>query len=190
MDLALNALIAGVMLALVIHFSRAEGHWSPSRLIPAFRFFTVQSNVLCAFAALLMCFFPQCSWVWMLKYVGTAAVTVTMLTVLLFLGPMAGFKRVMHGSDFIMHLVTPLLALVSFCVYERRGLRFWPAMAGMLPVVLYGVLYGWKILLAKPPRRWDDFYGFNRTGKWYLSMAGMLAGCFLICMGLMALQNL
>lgn len=190
MDLILNALIAAIMLALVLWFSRTDGRWSIRRLGPAFRFFTVQSNALCAVSALLMCFFPQTGWAWMLKYIGTAAVTVTMLTVLLFLGPMAGFKRVMHGSDFIMHVVTPVLALVSFCVYERRGLGFLPAMAGLIPVFLYSLLYGYKILLAPPTRRWEDFYGFNRTGKWYLSVAGMLTGTFLICLGLMALQNL
>ena len=32
--------------------------------------------------------------------------------------------------------------------------------------------------------------GFNRGGKWPLAFAAMLAGTFLICLGIMALQNL
>ena len=121
---------------------------------------------------------------------GTAAVTVTMLTVLFFLGPVIGYRRLLSGSDLIMHLINPVLALVSFCVFERRGLTFGWAMLGLLPVVLYAMLYGWKVLLCPPERRWEDFYGFNKGGKWYLSFVLMLLGTFLVCLGLMGIQNL
>ena len=56
-----------------------------------FRYFTTLSNVLCAIASLIVVICELCGalpfWVLLLKYVGTAAVTVTMLTVFLFLGP-------------------------------------------------------------------------------------------------------
>jgi hypothetical protein len=38
-------------------------------------------------------------------------------------------------------------------------------------------------------KRWDDFYGFNKNGKWPVMFAVMLTGTFLICLGLMALQQ-
>ena len=63
------------------------------------------------------------------------------------------------------------------------------ALAGLLPVVLYGGLYLYKIRYAPVEKRWEDFYGFSRGGKVALSFAGMVAGTFLICMVLMALQN-
>ena len=66
---------------------------------------------------------------------------------------------------------------------------FGQALWGMLPVILYGILYIYKSQFAAPEKRWDDFYGFNRGGKWPVSLACMLTGTFLICMGLMALQN-
>ena len=69
-------------------------------------------------------------------------------------------------------------------------MTFRQALAGLLPVALYGPLYLYKILFAPPEKRWEDFYGFNKTGKWPVSFAAMLAGTFLICMGIMALQNL
>lgn len=189
-DYVLNAMIAGIMLLLLLRFGRQERKWSTDVLKQAFRFFTVQSNTLCAVSALLMCIFPAARWAWTLKYVGTAAVTVTMLTVLLFLGPIYGYKRLLSGSDLFMHLINPVLALVSFCVFERRGMGFGTAMLGMLPVVLYGALYSWKVLLTAPERRWEDFYCFNKNGRWYLSYALMLLGAFLICLGLMGLQNI
>ena len=64
------------------------------------------------------------------------------------------------------------------------------ALPGLLPVALYGALYLYRVILAPADRRWEDFYGFNRGGKWPLSMGAMLLGSFLVCLGLMALQNL
>ena len=196
-DVLLNLLIFGITGFLVVRFFRKDGQWVPERGRFAFRFFTCQSNVLCAAAALLTALCRLAGklphWVWMLKYMGTAAVTVTMLTVFLFLAPSVGkdwVKVLLGGGDLFMHLLTPLMALVSFCVFEKRGMTFPQCLCGMLPVVLYGPLYLYKILFAPPEKRWDDFYGFNKDGKWPRAFAGMVIGTFLICLALRALQNL
>ena len=195
-DWFLNILIALITLIIVVSFFRKEGQWVPERGKFALRFFTTLSNILCAAACLLTALainaggIPE--WIWMLKYIGTAAVTVTMLTVLFFLAPTFGkgaLKVLLSGTDLFMHLITPLLALVSFCVFEKRGMTFCQSLWGMLPVVLYGPVYLYKILFALPEKRWDDFYGFNKQGKWPVAFTGMVLGTFLICMGLMALQN-
>ena len=127
-----------------------------------------------------------------MKYVGTSAVSVTMLTVLLFLGPtMGGYEGLLKKfPDFCMHLATPLLAIFSFGFLERRGMSFKTALLGMLPVALYGAWYLYKTIYAPQDKRWDDFYGFNRGGKWPIAFAAMMLGGFAVCMGLMALQNL
>ena len=196
-DWFLNTIIALLTLIIVVSFFRKDGQWVPERGRFALRFFTTLSNMLCAAACLLTALainaggIPE--WIWMLKYIGTAAVTVTMLTVLFFLAPTFGkgaLKVLLSGTDLFMHLITPLLALVSFCVFEKRGMSFGQSLWGMLPVVLYGPVYLYKILFALPEKRWDDFYGFNKQGKWPVAFAGMVLGTFLICMGLMALQNL
>ncbi|MBQ6289224.1 MAG: hypothetical protein IJK71_08265 [Clostridia bacterium] len=195
-DWFLNIVIALLTLIIVISFFRKDGQWVPERGKFALRFFTTLSNLLCAAACLLTALainaggIPE--WIWMLKYIGTAAVTVTMLTVLFFLAPTFGkgaLKVLLSGTDLFMHLITPLLALVSFCVFEKRGMSFGKSLWGMLPVVLYGPVYLYKILFALPEKRWDDFYGFNKQGKWPVAFAGMVVGTFLICMGIMALQN-
>ena len=193
-DIILNAVIFLITLVIVLFiFFRKEHNWDLKRGRSALRFFTAQSNVLCAISALLMCLLPQSQAAWLLKYVGTAAVTVTMLTVFLFLAPSVGKDWVsvlLKKSDLFMHLITPLLALVSFCVFEKNGMTFGEALLGMLPVVLYGPWYLYKIRFAPEGKRWDDFYGFNKGGKWPISFVMMAFGTFLICMGLMALQNL
>ena len=197
-DWFLNTLIALLTLLIVVSFFRKDGQWVPERGKFALRFFTTLSNILVAAASLLTALalslegtIPR--WIWTLKYIGTAAVTVTMLTVFLFLAPSIGkdwVKYLLTGSDIFMHLLTPLLALFTFCVFERQGMTFCESLWGLLPVVLYGPLYLYKILFAPPEKRWDDFYGFNKQGKWPVAFAAMVAGTFAICMGIMALQNL
>ncbi len=193
LDLIINAAIFGITFLLVVRLFRADGTWSIKHLREALKFFTVLSNIFCAAAALLMCLFPRSHTVWVLKYVGTAAVMVTMLTVFLFLAPSlgkGGLAQLLQGSDLFMHLLTPLMALFSFCVLERRRLDFGTALLGILSVALYGPWYLYRIRFAPEDRRMEDFYGFNRNGNWAVSFAAMLAGTFLLCMGLMALQNL
>ena len=196
-DFILNILVFAATLVLLVSFARKNARWAPERLKKAFRFFTCQSNVLCAAVCLLAAVFGASGtmpeWVWLLKYAGTAAVTVTMLTVFLFLAPSVGngwAKRLLGTPhDFIMHLVSPVAALVSFCVFEKRGMTFGQAMIGLLPVLLYGILYIRRTQFGPKENRWEDFYGFNRGGKLWISMICMLAGTFLICLALMGLQN-
>lgn len=196
-DRFLNTLIALLTLLIVVSFFRKDGQWVPERGKFALRFFTTLSNILCAAACLLTALAMNAGgvpeWIWTLKYISTAAVTVTMLTVLLFLAPSFGkgaLKVLLSGTDLFMHLITPLLALFTFCVFERQGMTFCESLWGLLPVLLYGPLYLYKILFAPPEKRWDDFYGFNKQGKWPVAFAAMVAGTFAICMGIMALQNL
>ena len=77
---------------LVFQFFREDGQWNLGRARRAFRYYTTQSNVLCAISALCMCLFPDTLWAYYLKIIGTAAVTVTMLTVIFFLSHLYGFK--------------------------------------------------------------------------------------------------
>ena len=197
MDVVLNLLIFLITAALLVLFFRKDGRWAPERGKYAFRFFTCQSNILCAISALLMAVsqltgnVPQ--WIWTLKYTGTAAVTVTMLTVFLFLWPSigkGGLKRLLAGYDLFMHLITPLLAVLSFCLLEKQGMSFLRSLWGLLPVVLYGQHYLYRILYAPEGKRWDDFYGFNKQGKWPVAFSFMLAGTFAVCILFMLAQNM
>ena len=185
-----NACIFFITAILVLRVFRKDGKWSAANARNAFRFFTVQSNAFCALSALCMLLYPASRWAFLFKYTGTAAVTVTMLTVFLFLGPSIGsLTPLLKGNDLFMHLITPLLAIFSFVLFEKRGLGFAAALLGMLPIVLYGCWYLYKILYAPAEKRWEDFYGYNKGGKWPAAFAGMMAGGFAVCMMLMGLQN-
>jgi hypothetical protein len=189
-SIVLNAVIVLDMLIITVLFFKKDGKWALSNIKRPLRYFTFLSNVLCALASLLIIIFPDFLPVRLIKYVGTVAVTVTFVTVLVFLGPALGYKRVLEKHDLWMHLINPLLALASFCVCERRPMSVWQALLGMIPVILYGLFYGYKVMLAKEEKRWEDFYGFNKGNKWYISVLLMMLGTLIICAGLMAVQTL
>lgn len=149
------------------------------------RYFTAQSNVFCAFSCLAVFAFrlladdvPQAVLIW--KFVGTAAVMVTFLTVVFFLIPQFGAKALFAGPDLWLHLVCPLLALLSYLFWDKPQMPFACTLLGAAPVLLYAVLYLRKVIFEKPEKRWEDFYGFNKGGHWPVSFLAMTAGAFLL----------
>ena len=149
------------------------------------RYFTVLSNLFCAAASLAV----AAARLWgavpngllMLKFIGTAAVTITLLTVMLFLGPVVyDYKALLTGPDLWLHLVCPVLALLTHFLWDRPVMGFGGMLLGILPVLLYGCMYLYRIFYAPPEKRWEDFYGFNRGGKWRLSFAAMTAAALAV----------
>ena len=174
-----NLLIAVSALSAI----RAHAKNSPPKIL--LRFFTVLSNILCAAACLAVAAVRlsggTCEAVFLLKYVGTAAVTVTLLTVLFFLGPfVVPYKVLLSGPDLWLHLICPVLAIVSFLAWDRPELSFPHAFLCVVPVLLYACLYLYKVVFAPEGKRWEDFYGFNRSNRWPLSFMAMMAASFLI----------
>ena len=115
MDTAINILIFVITAISLLFCFRKEGRWDLQKGLKSLRFFTILSNLFCAVCALLLVL-SSAQWAWLLKYVGTVAVTVTLLTVLFFLGPNMGYKQMFSGKDLYLHLCGPLMAIVSFCI--------------------------------------------------------------------------
>ena len=160
-------------------------HSRKSTVKRVLRYYTALSNLLCAAACLAVVIARLCGdippAVLILKYVGTAAVAVTFLTVMLFLGPFVyDYKLLLTGPDLWLHLVCPVLAIASLLLWDKPDASFGIVFLGTLPVPLYGAFYLYHVLLAPPEKRWEDFYGFNRGGRWPLSLVLMLLGAFVI----------
>ena len=178
LSIAVNlAITALAVAAACVHAKRAP-------LGEVMRYFTAQSNLLCAAAALLtaLCrvFGGAPNGVLLLKYAGTAAVTVTLLTVLFFLGPKLGYRKLLAGPDLFLHLICPVLAILSHILWDKPRMSFAGVLIGVLPVALYGALYFYKVVLVGGERGWPDLYGFNRGGKWPVSCVAMLLGSFAV----------
>ena len=106
----------------ILNFHK-DGEWKAANGLYALRYFTILSNLLSALAALLVALNVSEQGlpfgIWLLKYVATAAVTVTFLTVMVFLGPTMGYKSQLEHAGFYYHAAGPLMAVLSFCFMER-----------------------------------------------------------------------
>ena len=160
--------------------------------VRGFMFFTVDSNVLAAVAG-LFCLIRELRGEALtkaeavLKYVGSVAVAVTFFTVLLFLGPVFGFRGMYQGNNLFMHMVSPLLCMVSLCLSENLPpLRLRSTLLGLIPTAVYGAVYFVMVVVLG---RWFDFYGFNMGGMWPVSFALMLLATWLLSLLLWAVRR-
>lgn len=167
----------------------------------SFRYFTNLSNIFAALMSLVCIPYTVKGIIrgerrmprpiTIIKYTGTVAVTVTMVTVLLFLAPTQGASLIYDGVLLYLHTLVPLLSLLAFCYFERGdGLSFKASFFGIIPVVLYGVLYTVMVVAVK---KWEDFYGFTFGGRLWvapIAFAVMLLAAFGLSVGTRALRNL
>ncbi len=142
-----------------IFFPKEKG-FTPKGL-GGLKYFTVESNLLCGISCLCCVLFGPSRWTVILRFVATVSVAVTMLVVILLLGPMYGYKEMYNGQDFVFHMAAPLLAVVSFLLWEENVSKrelLW----GALPVLLYGSVY--LLNLQKNGMEKNDWYGFGSFG--------------------------
>lgn len=161
----------------------------------AIQYFTVQSNILSStvsgICALWMLFAEEPMWLLVIKYSATCAVAVTFVTVFCYLGPKKhNWGFLLSGPNFWMHLIFPLLAIASLFLRAPKKLSFACVLAGLVPVLLYALLYAKKVVFDPPEKRWEDLYGFTKGVNWVKSMIMMFAASFAVSAGLWALLGI
>ena len=176
------ALMSNVFLAVMepvtwcmMLFSRSDVALSAIGL-GSLKYFTVLSNLLLGLASLVyaICIIRFLrsgagipSWAHKLKYAATVAVTVTLMTVLLFLGPTLGYPLMFVGANLWFHLVLPVIALVEFIFFDTaNSLSFKTTLIGVVPTLLYGLVYVANILMngVGSGAATNDWYGFTMWG--------------------------
>lgn len=196
------AVFAAVTLAVLSRFPAVEDGESRFRHgAKTFRYFTTDSNLLAALACAVLLPFRLRTlfggaealpvWALTLKYVAVCAVTLTLLTVLCFLAPTQGWGKMYGRSNLWLHLICPLLCILSFLFTDGgTPLPFSATFAALIPMGLYGAVYLAEVVLIGTDRGgWKDFYGFNRGGKWFVSLPLMLGVSYLIALGQWALSG-
>ena len=166
------SILAKVLLVLMVIWAwrvmlvTAEGTLSSTGL-RSLRYFTVLSNLLCGLAALIHLIAMGVKkkaprWTLRLSYLGTVAVGVTLMVVMLFLGPLYGYLAMLRNANLWFHLVIPVLAILDHILLEQ-GERpsFRDSFLAILPAFLYGLGYVANILL-NGIGQWPD------TNDWYL----------------------
>jgi len=145
---------------------------SPSSQIDYFRYFTNLSNLLMYIVEIITIPFIIINlvkgrdhyplWLRITQFISVMSVTLTMLTVLLFLGPTQGYAYMLQSDMIFMHLLNPLFALIGFVVFMSNEPFEWPfSFLGGSTTVVYGLVYTIKVLGTQ---EWEDFYGFNQSG--------------------------
>ena len=101
-----------------------------------------------------------------IKLAGVVSLLLTFFTVMVLLVPVYGVKQALGGTAFHVHVVAPVLSLVSFVWLDRHEpVPVSKAWAGLVPMALYGAVYFTQVIVLK---NWVAFYKFNSGGMWYL----------------------
>lgn len=170
-----------------------------------FRYFTVLSNVLMGAVSGVTIYFNVRNIIkdeyvfpailMKIKFAATTSVTVTFLTVVFFLSPMFafaghGYFTLFEGNNFFLHFSTPVMAILTFVLFERTELKFVESLYGVIPTFFYSILY---VLTVAVFQIWEDFYGFTFGGKVFMipiSLVVMYGASFGFAVALRALQKL
>lgn len=150
-----------------------------SRNFQAFKYFTVDSNV---FAGIISCIYTiyliliakgKCkkmpALMNYLKLAATTGVTLTMMVTVFFLAPRTTttYFAYFMNSNLFMHLLTPLLCIITFIFFEPTEISFKQSITGVIPMVLYSLYYIPNILLHLENGKTShsyDWYGFLDGG--------------------------
>lgn len=148
--------------------------------LEAFKFFTVESNIMMGLVALVfLCFEIKLirkkadripNWIYGLKLVFTVGVALTMLTTTCFLAPTTpfGYFSMFTNANLFYHLLTPLLSIITFLFFEKTDrIRFRYTFVGVVPMILYAIFYVWNVIVHAENGQINmmyDWYGFFAGG--------------------------
>lgn len=155
-----------------------------------FRYFTVDSNCLTAFAAsILIPFavegirkkrFSYPKWAAMIHYSGTICTTLTMVFAMCFISwynPELAFG----GYNILLHIVCPSMVLISFFLVESHfHYTVKDVLLCMIPIAVYAVVYIFNVvILTEANGGWPDIYSLTS----FLPIPVTLVGMFLLAFG-------
>lgn len=156
--------------------------------IGAFKYYTVLSNLLCALTSLICVVYllfgkaenlPNV--LYLLHMAGSSVVSVTLIVVLVYLGPSLGYGPMFSGVCFWLHLFAPVLGIITqMLLRHEESLKARSSLWAVVPTILYGIGY-----IAVNAANWTgksnprtDIYGFLKWG-WGVGAVLLIAVCLL-----------
>ena len=149
------------------------------RNFKSFKYFTVDSNVFAGLVSLAYVIYkltangkkrsvmPRAFYI--LKLAAATGVTLTMMVTVFYLAPTSNgnFLHYFLNSNFFMHLITPLLCIISFIFFEAaEPQKLIMSVPGIIPMLLYSFFYTPNVLLHL------DNGKVVRAYDWYNFLAG------------------
>lgn len=176
--LIINILIVALVIIATVWMvtSRSIRAFAASKL-GALKYFTVDSNILVGVDALLIAISQYrvlkgksekvAPWLYTFKLVATVGVVITLLVTVFYLGFVVstGFFSLFQGSNFLFHLVIPVLSIIVFVFYEKTDcIAFKCNFFSFIPLILYGIYYAASVLthmengVVQPGYDWYQFF--------------------------------
>ena len=162
--------VAGTIL---MFFFRGNNEELLAEGIENYKYFTVLSNEICGIIAVvsLVQSLRGKAQPMLAKLMAAAAVGLTFLVIIGFLGPLYGLLAMYRGANFFFHLILPLTAMAEFVLCpgdaaEPATIPFWWTFLTMIPVAVYGAFYLGNCMIngiGEWPHT-NDFYGFLNWG--------------------------
>lgn len=136
-----------VLISIYAMITTSDGFIKGSKL-HALKYFTVQSNIFMGISALISLIYllvkkdKYPTWIVILKLMSTTCLTLTFLTVLGYLAPLMGIDMVFLGANLYMHLIIPVVSIISFIFVEPKvELKFKWNFFSAIPSGTYGIIY-------------------------------------------------
>lgn len=126
--------------------------------LSAFKFYTVDSNVLAGISSLVMLVYEILflnnkidkipKHVFLLKYISVVGVSLTFLITAFYLAPLFGknFILLYMNTNLFFHLFVPVLSVVSYIKYEKSNMEYKYAFYTLSSVIIYAIYYISNIL--------------------------------------------
>ena len=144
--------------------------------ITVFKYFTFQSNVFMGAVAFIYAYYqllillnkrdnlPHVLLVF--NHVGTTAVGLTFLVVILFLAPGYGFNLMYQGANLFFHGIVPVIAMINFMFIQKEcAIKFSDTVFSIIPSLLYGIVYFIVVVATNGYGNINiDFYMFGANG--------------------------
>lgn len=173
--------IASIIMFTGFKFMEAEPLLESTK-IGMLKFFTVDSNILMGIVSLIFAINQIkilkgkkeeiSTKLIVFKMASTVAVGVTFVTVIGYLGPISkgGIPSLLKNSNLFLHLIIPVLSMLDFAFFERTSkIKFRYTLYGILPTLVYGVLYVINLLIHMENGKVSpiyDWYWFVQGGMW------------------------
>ena len=150
---------------------------APETVNTEFEWFTIDSNLFMAFAAMMIIpfaiegiqkkLFTYPKWALLIHYAGVINTTLTMIFTLCFISwydPVLAFGE----ENKYLHILCPFLVLMSFFLVEaRHTLTRKDTLVALIPFSIYCFFYVYNVVFAK---NWDDHYMLNTFVPFYVSL--------------------
>ena len=150
--------------------------------IEMFKLFTIDSNLFMGIVALIFVVLEYqvlkgkrkdiSKNMYILKLMATTAVGLTFFVVFVYLGPITkgGIMSMLRNSNFFLHLVIPVLSIITFIFFEKNNkLKLRYVSWGLVPTFVYAIFYLTNILIHMENHKVSptyDWYWFLQNGVW------------------------